>query len=330
MPPKKKKEAAESAPKKAAPRKKKVAPKVEPTGLAADALGLAQDDPSIAALGQHVVLAGGAVLGAYRDPLGGHPLLLVSLPIDKIAPTSFQRDVSPGHVKKLAVAIGKTRRFLDPVIAMREDDGRFLTPNGNHRLTVMRELGARSIVAILVPERTVAYQILALNTEKAHNLRERAMEVRRMMVDLAGWAKGSEKDFDLELDEPSLVTIGFAYEERPRLSGGAYVPVLKKVDAWVPGTLTEAVTERRRRAALVLGLDDAVEGAVERLKAAGLTSPYLRAFVVARVNPLRFIKGEPPPLDDLMATMTKRASGLDAGKISSNDLARSGGAPDDE
>jgi ParB family transcriptional regulator, chromosome partitioning protein len=337
MPPRKKKEGADAAPKaksaaakKAPARKKKAPEKIEPVGLAPDALGLPVSDPSIATLAQHVVDAGGAVIGAYRDPLGGHPLLFASLPIEKVEPTSFQRDVSPAHVKKLAVAIGKTRRFLDPVIAIREDDGRFLTPNGNHRLTVMRELGARSIVALVVPERSVAYQILALNIEKAHNLRERAMEVRRMMVDLATWAKGTEKDFELELDEPALVTIGFAYEARPRISGGAYVPVLKKVDDWVPGTLEDAVTERRRRAALVLELDDAVEGAVARLKEKGLTSPYLRAFVVARINPLRFIKGEPPSLDELMATMTKRASGMDAGKISTADLARSGGAPDEE
>ncbi len=152
--------------KKAAPRKTKAAVKIEPVGPAPNELALALDDPSIARLADHVREAGGAPLAAYRDPLGGHPLLLASLPIERISPTSFQRDVSPAHVKKLARAIGKTRRFLDPVIAIREDDGRFLTPN-DHRLTAMRELGARSIVTLLVPERAVAYQILALNIEKA-------------------------------------------------------------------------------------------------------------------------------------------------------------------
>jgi len=194
----------------------------------------------------------------------------------------------------------------------------------------MRELGATAITAVLVPDRTVAYQILALNVEKAHNLRERATEVRRMLVDLATWAKGSEKDFELELDEPSLLTIGFAYESRPRFSGGAYSSVLKKVDAWVDGTLAEAVEERKKRAAAVLVLDDAVEEAVQKLKAQGLTSPYLRAFVVARINPLRFIKGDPPPLYDLLQSMTEKAAKMDAGKIKASDLASTGGAPDEE
>jgi len=81
---------------------------------------------------------------------------------------------------------------------------------------------------------------------------------------------------------------------------------------------------------LVLVLDEQVDAAIARLKEAGLTSPYLRAFVVGRINPLRFIKGNPPSLDELMATMTKRAAGMDAGKIKSSDIAASGGVPDDE
>lgn len=320
------KKAAVKAP--ARPRKAKVAP-VEAIALPASELAIGADDPALADIARAIRDDGGAVIGAWRDPLGGHPLLLASLPIEKVAPTSFQRDASPAHVKKLAHGIGKTKRFLDPVIVMRERDGRWLTPNGNHRLTAMRELGARSIVALVVPERSVAYQILALNIEKAHNLRERATEVRRLILDLAGWAGGSESDFELELEEPSLVTLGFAYEERPRLSGGAYGSPLKKVDRWIPGSLADAVVERKRRAALVTTLDDAVEEAVAKLKEKGLKSPYLKAFVVGRVNPLRFVKGDPPPIDELFETMTSRAKKMDASKISSTDLASTGGAPDD-
>jgi ParB family chromosome partitioning protein len=256
--------------------------------------------------------------------------VFVSLPLDKVAPTPFQRDVSDSHVRKLTVAMDKTRRFLDPIIVVREDDGRYLTPNGNHRLTALKELGASSIVALLVPERAVAYQILALNIEKAHNLRERALEVVRMYKDLAGFSKQKETEYQLEFEESALITLGFGYQQRPRLSGGAYNPVLRKVDTFIDEPLADAMAERERRAGVLLAFDDAVNTAVERLKEQGLTSPYLRSFVVARVNPLRFIKGEPPPFDELFATMTKRASGMDAGKIKPEELARSGGAPDEE
>ena len=63
---------------------------------------------------------GGAVLATYREPLGGHALLLAALPVDKVVPTPFQRDVSDAHVRRLTQAMDKTKRFLDPIIAVRE------------------------------------------------------------------------------------------------------------------------------------------------------------------------------------------------------------------
>lgn len=301
--------------------------KVEAVQLAATDLALGVDDAALRELAAHVVSDGGAVIGAYREPLGATPLLLVALPIEKVAPTAFQRDVSDAHVRKLTRAMDKTKRFLDPIILVRGESG-YLTPNGHHRLVAMRELGARSIIGLLVPEPRVAYQILALNIEKAHNLRERALEVVRMVRDLA--ASGlREPALELELEEPALVTLGFAYQARGRLAGGAYHSALRKVDAWIDEPLARALVERERRATLLLGLDDAVNEAVTRLKERGFTSPYLKSFVVARVNPLRFIKGDPPSFDELMATMTKRAGGMKADKIKPEDLARSGGVPDD-
>jgi ParB family chromosome partitioning protein len=270
------------------------------------------------------------VLAAYREPLGGHPLLLVALPPSTIAPTPFQRDISDAHVLRLTKAMDKTKRFLDPIIVVREktDGAAYWTPNGYHRLTAMKELGATAILALLVPERAVAYQVLALNIEKAHNLREKAIGARRMVRDLAAGLGGTEEDYALELEEPALVTLGFAYEKRGRLSGGAYHPILRKVDGWVKGKLADAIPEREARADLVLAFDDAVTDQVAALKARGLTSPYLRSFVVARVNPLRFIKGEPPPLDELLPSMTKRARGMNLDKIKTADIARTGGAPE--
>ncbi len=56
----------------------------------------------------------------------------------------------------------------------------------------------------------------------------------------------------------------------------------------------------------------------------------MKNFVVSRVNPLRFIKGDLPTLEDLLQTMTKRTRGLKLDKIKSEDLARTAGAPPDE
>ena len=222
--------------------------KLKPTDLLPAQLRLEEVPAQLKELAAAVEADGGAVLSVYREPLGGNALLFVALPVDKVEPTVFQRDVSDAHVLKLTRAMDKTRRYLDPIIAVREADG-FRTPNGGHRLTDLKELGAKSILALLVPEREVAYQILALNIEKAHNLREKALEVVRMYRDLARLdGKRKESEFSLEFEEPSLVTLGFAYEKKGRLSGGAYAPALKKVDPWFDGSLADGVAERERRA----------------------------------------------------------------------------------
>jgi ParB family transcriptional regulator, chromosome partitioning protein len=307
--------------------------KLRPTELGATELAIEAPTAELAALADAVRADGGVVLATYREPLGGHALLFAALPVDKVAPTPFQRDISDAHVRRLTQAMDKTKRFLDPIIVVREasEGASYWTPNGYHRLTALKELGARSVLALVVPERAVAYQILALNIEKPHNLRERAIGVRRMYQDLVGNAelsRSSEESYALEFEEPALATLGFAYEERGRISGGAYHPVLRKADRWLPGRLTDALPLRRGRAALLLDYDEAVTAAVAALKARGFASPYLRNFVVARTNPLRFIKGEPPPLEELLPSMAKRARGIDASKVKSEDLARAGGAPE--
>ena len=306
--------------------------KLRPTELGATELMLETPPAELKSLADAIAADGGAVLATYREPLGGHALMLAALPLEKIAPTPFQRDISDAHVRRLTQAMDKTKRFLDPIIVVREqtESASYWTPNGYHRLTALKELGAKSILALVVPERAVAYQILALNIEKAHNLREKAIGVRRMYEDLAAvaGAKEDETAFALEFEEPALATLGFAYQERGRLSGGAYHPILRKADGWLPGRLVDALPVRRERAALLLAYDEAVTEAVAALKARGFNSPYLRNFVVARTNPLRFIKGEPPPLEELLPSMTKRARGMDANKIKTEDVARSGGAPE--
>ena len=319
---------AKAKPKTPATKRRRKGVKIQATALSAPELALTQLPDALQALADDVAADGGAVIGGYREPLGGRELLLVSVPIDKVAPTAFQRDTSDAHVRKLVRSMDKTRRFLDPIILVRKDDG-YLTPNGNHRLTALRELSAKAVIGLLVPEFEVAYQILALNIEKAHNLRERATEVVRIARELVNFDKG-EKDFELELEEPSLVTLGFAYEQRGRLAGGAYHPVLRKVDSWIDGKFAKSNPERERRAEVLLKLDDAVNDAVAKLKEQGLTSPYLKTFVVARINPLRFIKGDLPGYDELLTGMEKRARGMKTDKIKASDLARTGGVPDEE
>ncbi len=305
-------------------------------GLAASELQAAAPPGEVAALHREIEQDGGRALAVYREPYGGRWLILAALPIELVAATPYQRNLSETHVRKLEAVIGKLGRFLDPIIAVRagkhaEGGVKYWTPNGHHRLSAMKTLGAKSITAIVVPEESAAYQILALNTEKAHNLREKSLEVIRMYKELARLDEASEETYALEFEEPSLITLGLCYEERPRFSGGAYHPVLKRVESFFKESMHRAITHRQRRAKTVMELDDMVVQAVEALKTKGLTSPYLKSFVVARVNPIRFRpKDAPPPdFDETFDKMTKAAAKFDVGKIKMEDLAKSGGAPDD-
>ena len=275
--------------------------------------------------------AGGCVVGSYKEPLGGHPLLFSILPIDAVEPTPFQRDLSDTHHKRLADVINKTGRFLDPIIAVVAPKGGFWTPNGRHRLEAMRRLGARAISALIVTDREVAWQILALNTEKAHNLKERSLEVIRIYRGLVEEdATRPELQFSFYLDEPALVTLGVCYERVPRFGGGAYHPILRRLETFTDETLRTAIKDHEKRATMVLDLEQQVAAAVKKLKERGLVSPYLRSFVVARINPLRWIKGEPPPLEEVLKTMRERAAKFNVEKIKPQDLAGAAGPPDDD
>jgi ParB family chromosome partitioning protein len=39
-----------------------------------------------------------------------------------------------------------------------------------------------------------------------------------------------ERDFAFEFDQPAFLTLGAAYEKRPRLSGGAYNSMLRRIE----------------------------------------------------------------------------------------------------
>src|SRR5262245_64124686 len=152
-----KKSGAATTRKRKTPRKKEAA---SSKGLTVAEMADAQSDAK--RLAEVIRADGGEVLGMYRDPLGGHPVVVAALPIDRIEPTPYQRDRSEAHVKKLANAMERVGRFLDPLIAVRKD-GHYWTPTGNHRIGALALLGINSITALVRPEADVAIQVPALH-----------------------------------------------------------------------------------------------------------------------------------------------------------------------
>jgi ParB family chromosome partitioning protein len=310
-------------------RKKKAAAEPRSRGIPPEAIGSGNPPAALTQLAEAIRADGGTVLAPYKDPLGGNWQLFAALPIDIVEPTPYQRDLSKPHVERLSVAMDKLGRYIDPMVVVRSEEGKYWTPNGNHRLAALKQLGARSAVAIVVPEIEVAHRILLLNTEKAHNLRERSLEVIRLAQLLAQTEDRPERDFEIEFEEPALLTIGLCYQENGRFAGGAYHPVLRRAEKFLGSPLPKSLELRQERAARVLELDQAVSEAMKRLKARGFDSPYLRPFVVARINPLRFKRGGNPDVDETIDIMLAAARRFDAGRVRADQLARAGGAPEE-
>ena len=308
--------------------RRRLRPAAGERGLAGDEIALPREHADLGGLVALVDAAGGAVIGAYRDPLGGRALLLATLPLKAVQPTPFQRDLSPTHTKRLAEKIDQAGAFLDPLIVVRGQDGQFWTPNGRHRLAAAKILGLRQITALICPDETLAYRILALNTEKAHNLKDRSLEVIRMARNLVKRESGArETHYAEQFEAAELLTLGILYESNPRFAGGAYSSFLRKLDRFSERTLTGSLREREGYAARLLAIDVEVKHIIAALSVRGFRSPYLRNYVVARINPVRFVKQargvtKPAmPIGQALTRMTAAAKGFKLESVSNAELA---------
>ena len=311
----------------------------EPRGPLPSESQVALDDEAISDLIGAIAKFKGVPLAAYRDPYAGTPLVLASIPVGAVEATSFQRDLSRTHAERLAGAIRDSGAFLDPVIAIAGPDG-FLSPNGRHRIAAARSLGQRSITVLATADPALAYRILALNTEKAHNLRDRSLEVIRMARALAKeQPKAKETDHATAFESAPFLTLGCVYEKRDRFSGSSYNSMLRRVDVFLDQTLAKSLRQREQWAVRLMDIDDRVTAHVKELQEMGMKSPYLRQVVVARCNPVRWIpqkKGAGPPMSiaEALTRMTAAVRKFEPKKIRPQDLAlaaaMSGGGGDSE
>ena len=285
---------------------------------------------AVAALLEQVDRDGGRVLAVYREPVGGNWQVFGLLPLDKVAPTPYQRDLSPTHSKRLTEVVKKIDRFVDPIVVVSPEPGVYWTPNGHHRLTALQKLKAAVVPAILVPEADVAFQILALNTEKAHNLKEKSLEVIRMYRGLAeAQPKTGEEDWAFQFEAPHFVTLGLLYEENRRFAGGAFAPILKRVDRFLKGRLKDTLEERAERAAKVKAADEALGKAVAALKKRGINHPYVKPFVLARTTPLTRQRKTLPSFDQTFTRLLANIEAFDISRVRYEDIQRQStfGAP---
>jgi ParB family chromosome partitioning protein len=276
------------------------------------------------ALATQVEQDGGHVLALYQEPVGEHWQIFCLLPPGKVDASPYQRDLSPTHLKRLTEAVKKLDRFVDPILAVSPEPGVYWTPNGNHRRSALQKLKADYIPAVLVAERDVAYNVLPLNTEKAHNLKEKALEVIRMYRALVeSQPTSSEEDWAFQFESAHFITLGLLYEQNKRFAGGAFAPILRRVDKFLKGSLRKGLEEREERATLVREADDTLAGAVAKIKKRGISHPYVKNYVLARTTPLTRQRKTLPPFEQTFKKLRENIAAFDVGKVRYEDIQRS-------
>ncbi len=272
-------------------------------------------------LAEQIEEDGGKVLTIYQEPYGKNWQIFALLPLEKVKPTPFQRDLSSSHVKRLQEVIEEIKRFIDPIVVIRYTNGEYWTPNGNHRREALLQLGAKEIPAIVIPDISIAFQILSLNTEKAHNLREKSLEVIRMYKSLLEMdGKIHEIEYAFQFEEPYFITLGLIYEQHLKFGGSAYVPLLKKVDNFLDMPLPKALEERQKRADLLKEVDDLIEPIVQSLRERGINHPFLKQAVVSKVNPIKRKKKVSVECEGFFKQMKKSLEKLDPSSITMEGL----------
>jgi len=283
-------------------------------------------EPSKAAraLAEQVDRDGGHVLAIYQEPVGEHWQVFCLLPRAKVEASPYQRDVSPTHVKRLTEAVKRVDRFVDPIVVVSPRAGVYWTPNGNHRRVALDKLKADFVPAILVAEPNVAFQVLALNTEKAHNLKEKSLEVIRMYRGAeAEQPSSTEEDWAFQFESAHLVTLGLLYEQNKRFAGGAFAPILRRVDKFLKTSLRRGLEEREERAALVRVADETLAAVVAKVKKRGINHPYVKNYLLARTTPLTKARKTLPSFEQTFKKLKENLDDFDVSKVRYDEIQRS-------
>jgi len=291
-----------------------------------------ENDPSRQAreLASQVERDGGRILALYQEPVGDHWQIFGLLPRAKCEASPYQRDLSPTHVKRLTESIKRLDRFVDPIVVISPWPGVYWTPNGNHRRAVLDKLKADFVPVILVVEPEMVFEVLPLNVEKAHNLKEKSLEVIRMYRGLTKEApETTEEKWTFQFESPHFITLGLLYEENKRFAGGAFAPILRRVDKFLKQTLPKGLEARMERADLVRRADAALGVVVAKVKKRGINHPYVKNYLLARTTPLTRARKTLPSFEQTFKKLRENLEEFDVSRVRYDDIQRSSimGAP---
>ena len=135
--------------------------------------------------------------------------------------------------------------------------------------------------------------------------------------------EAGEDDYAFQFESPHFITLGILYEGNARFAGGAFAPILRRVDKFLKGHFPRTLTEREERAELVRAADIALGQAVAKLAKRGIRHPYVKNFVLARTTPLTRQRKTLPGFDQTFRKLVENVEAFDVGKVRYEDIQRS-------
>ncbi|MGQ9479031.1 MAG: ParB/RepB/Spo0J family partition protein [Thermoproteota archaeon] len=246
------------------------------------------------------------------EPLHGYVQEVALIPVDKLKVIEVQRKPSTPHVKRLELSIKKIG-FTIPLIVVRRGEENIII-DGQHRFLAAKKLGIKKLPAITIPEK-YAHNLMELNVEKQMSLRERAyvsLNVYRMYLNEAPSMNEDDGRIMDSIEYAYYVTLGIAYEKKPRVSGSPYEPLLKKADGFLSKPLKDAATERERRAEVIIETDVLVREVMKKVKELGVEHEFLYNEIVSFCNPMKRKRKVSQSFDGILDALQKNLRNLES------------------
>ena len=215
-----------------------------------------------------------------KEPLKGYEVKITLLPISEIEIPSIQRDLSETLIKRLMASIEKVG-FVDPILVVEGENGRYEVINGQHRLKAAELLGIKEVPAIILPRETKDF-IISLNVEKAPNLKDKAHQAYEIFMKyLKESPEMEEIELETKVEEPYFITVGFITDRfgEKRFPAYAFEKVLKKADEFLTLPLEEAEKERENRANVLREVREVME---EKYQELGLTNALQKEAIITK------------------------------------------------
>jgi ParB family chromosome partitioning protein len=133
----------------------------------------------------------------------------------------------------------------------------------------------------------------------------------------------TEDDWALQFESPHFITLGLLYEQNKRFAGGAFAPILRRVDKFLKGSLRKELPERTERAELVRATDETLAQVVAKVKKRGINHPYVKNYLLARTTPLTRARKTLPSFEQTFKKLRDNLGDFDVTKVRYDEIQRS-------